>query len=253
MFAGRERRFRKSLNIIQKRMRSPMPGQAKITRYFKPAGQSNPTSTKSAKSSTFTSCLSSAPRACFSANQDQRNSQIATDAISSLGSRLKPKALRTKSFRPSGQEYIVVANVDHTNKGIRVGTPLTNAKNNNSVKSSIKLFKSLKSFKKLKFSIFSSRLSSTSRFCFSVNQIAETSHVALDKISDFTSHQSFKFFIFVVSFNSLNSTLRFYLSINKTITSQELSSLQTTIHRCRRRFHMHLDIRVETTLKEKKR
>ena len=107
---------------------------------------------------------------------------------------------------------------------IRVETSLTNAKNNNSIKLSIKLFKSLKSFKKLKFNIFNNKFNSTSRFCFSINQIAEISHIALDKVFDSTSHQSFKFFIFVVSFNSLNSTLRFYLSVNKTITSQKLSS-----------------------------
>ena len=41
-FLGREKRSRKSLNTIHKGVRSSMPGQAKITSYFKPAGQSNP-------------------------------------------------------------------------------------------------------------------------------------------------------------------------------------------------------------------
>ena len=175
---------------------------------------------KSIKFSIFINCFNSTSRICFSVNQDK---------IKSL-----------KSFK------------------------------------SIKLFKSLKSFKKLKFSIFSSRLNSTSRVCFSVNQIAETSqyqHIAIDKVKLFKSLKS------IVIINSLNSTLRFSLSVNHdSIISQMLismfsridflrvlinqqmiyvsilasSSFRTKVHRCRRRSHRDLNIRVETTLKKKK-
>ena len=116
-----------------------------------------------------------------------------------------------QSLCTSQQKYIVAANVYHINKNIRVETSLTNAKNYNSIKSLIKLFKSLKSFKKLKFNIFSSRFSSTSRVCFSINQVAEISqyqHIAIDKVNLFKSLK------FIAIINSLNSILRFSLSIN---------------------------------------
>ena len=174
MLAGRQ--SRRSLNAIRKRMSSPfspMPGQTKITSYFKPAGQSNPTSAKSAKSSTFTSCPSSAPRPCPPANRAAGTPQyrrIATDETPDLETQQKTK--NCSSSRPFGQEYIAVAGVDHTNKDIRVETPLTNAKGYNSVKSSAK------SAEKLKSSISSSRPSSTPRACSPANQDARTPHIA---------------------------------------------------------------------------
>ena len=76
MFAGREKESRKSLDTIQKRIRSPMLRQAQ-------AGQPNPTSTNSHKSSISTSCPGPAPRACSPANRSARTPQIAIDAAKS--------------------------------------------------------------------------------------------------------------------------------------------------------------------------
>ena len=154
MLAGKQ--SRRSLDAIRKRMRSSlssMSGQAQITSYFKPAGQPNPTSANSFKSAVFTSCPCPAPRACFPVNRAAGTSQIAIDVISSLKSRPKSKTPTTKSSRSFGQEYIAVADVDHINKGIRVGTPLTNAGGYNSVKR----------FKLLKSAVFISSLSSALR------------------------------------------------------------------------------------------
>ena len=131
MFAGK--RSRKSLDYIHKRMRSPMPGQAKITSYFKPAGQPNPTSANSFKPSPLTSCPRPAPRASSPANQVARTPQyqhIAADAISNLGIQRRPKAPR--------QEYMADAGVIHTNGGNCVERPSTIAEGVNAVKPSIK-------------------------------------------------------------------------------------------------------------------
>ena len=86
MFAGK--RSRKSLDIIHNRMRSPrspMPGQARITSYFKPAGQPNPASAKSPISDVFTSSPCPAPRPYLPANQvtgTPQHKHIAPDASS---------------------------------------------------------------------------------------------------------------------------------------------------------------------------
>ena len=68
MFARREKQSRKSSDTRHKRMRSPrspMPGQAQITSYFKPASQPS----NSPKSKAFTSSPCPAPRPCFPANR----------------------------------------------------------------------------------------------------------------------------------------------------------------------------------------
>ena len=304
-------------------MRSSMSGQSQITSYFKPAGQSDSTSTNSRKSSLFTSCLCSAPRLCPSANRIAGTSQhqhIATDGASSLGTQQKlksdvftsspssaPRACspanqvartpriatdeapdleiqqKTKncsSSRPSGQEYIAVADVDHTNKGIRVGTPLTNAREYNSIKSSVKLFKSPKSSRKLKSSISSSRPSSAPRACFLANQDARTPHIALDKTLSPTSCRPSKSFKSAVFISSPSSTLRSSRPANhNSVMPQMLTSMpsRTDLLRAlinqqvayapkarssaalRQRYlapptppHRHLGIRVGTTLRGRK-
>ena len=298
-----KKQFIKSLNAIRKRMRfslSSMFDQIQIINYFKFADQSNSTSIKSIKFSTFINCFNSTSRVCFSINQDAKTSHIAfeTNFTSLIKSRIKTRA----SIDSSESKYLVAADVDHINKDIRVETSLTNARKYNSIKS-------LKSFKKLKFSIFSSRFNSTSRVCSSFNQDARTSHI------DFTSCRSFKsikFSTFINCLNStsrvcfsvnqvaeiqqyqhiaidkvklfkslksaaiissLNSTFRFSLSVNhdslnsipsridflRALINQQMiyasilasSSFRTRVHRCRRRSHRDLDIRVETTLKER--
>ena len=229
-------------------------------------------STKKLKFSIFSNRFNSTLRIDFSINQVAETSQhehIAIDETSSLKTQQKIKnCFSSRSFE---QEYIVVTNVDHTTKDIRVETSLTNARKYESVKS---LIKSDKLIKKLKFRIFNNKFSSTSRVCFSVNQIAETSHIALDEILNSTSYRSFKSLKFAIIITSLNSALRFSLSVNHdSIMSQMLISMfsridflrvlinkvtyvsilaffRTMIHHCRRRFYTHLDIRVETTLKK---
>ena len=195
-------------------------------------------------------------------------------------------------FCTSQQEYIVATNVYHINKNIHVETSLTNAKKYNSIKSAIKLFKSFKSFNKFKFNIFSSKFNSTSRICFLINQVARISqyqHIAIDSTSrfcfsvnqitktsyiDFTSCRSFKVFKFVVFVNSFNSTFRFSLSVNHdSLKLSRIDFLRVLINQqiiyvlitrvfvvFRQRYlvsstflHKHLDIRVETTLRKKKR
>ena len=269
MFARKQ--FKRNLNAIRKKMRfsfSSMFDQIQIINYFKFADQSN---FKSIKFNTFINCFNSTSRFCFSINRTAETSQYQQIAIDAM------------SFRFFEQEYIVVADVYHINKNIRVETSLTNARKYNSIKSSIKLFKSHKSFKKLKFSIFSNKFNfnnkfnSTSRICFSVNQVAETSqyqHIAIDKIKLF---KSLKFVVFI---NSFNSTFRFSLSINyDSIISQILIlissridffrvsinqmiyvSINSRFRRFKQRYlvsstfsHKHLNIRVETTLRKKKK
>ena len=264
--------------------------QIQIINCFKFVDQSNFTSIKSIKFNIFINCFNSTFRVCFSINQIAETSQIAIDAISSLKNRFKSKTFKTKSFRSFEQEYIVVADVDHINKNIRVETSLTNTKKYNSIKSSIRLFKSLKSFKKLKFNIFSSRFNSTSRFCSSINQIAEISqyqYIEIDKVKLLKSFKSIKLFKslnFAVNINSLNWTLRFSLSINHdSLISSRIDFLRVLINqqmiyvsiirfsyqfrfndsrlcRLRQRYfvsstssHRHLNIRVETTLRKKRK
>ena len=232
-----KKQFRKKWNIIHKRMRSFMSDQIQIINYFKFVDQSNSTSIKSIKFNTFINCFNSTSRICFSINQIARILQIAIDAISSLKSRFKSKTSTTKSSRFFEQEYIVVADVDHIKKDIRVETSLTNARKYNSIKSSIKLFKSLKSFKKLKFSIFSSRLNSTSQIDFSVNQVAETSqyqHIEIDKVKLLKSFKSVKLLKSLKStaiINSLSSTFWFSLSVNHdSLISSRIDFLRALIN-----------------------
>ena len=187
--------------------------------------------------STFINCFNSTSRVCFSVNQNAKTSYIALEAnFTSLIRSIKASNLETQQ--------------------------------------------------KFKFSIFSSRLNSTSRFCFSVNQIAETpqyQHIEIDKVKSLKSFKTVKLlksFNSAVIISSFSSTLRFSLSVNhdslissridflRVLINQVIyvsitrfsyrfsyqfasSSLQTTIHRCRRRSHMHLNIRVETTLKKR--
>ena len=266
-------------------MRFSMFNQIQIINYFKFVDQSNFTSIKSINSRKFNffiNCFCSTFRFCFSINRITKISQhqyIAIDETSDL--KIQQKIKNRFSFRFFEQKYIVVADVNYINKDIRVETSLTNAKKYNSIKSSIK---SIEKFKSIKFSIFINCFNSIFRICFLINQIAETSqyqHIAINKIKLLKSLK------FIVIINSFNSTFRFSFSINHdSIISQMLIlissridflrvlinqmiyvsiirfsyrfsnqfaflSFQTTIHRCRRRFHKHLNIRVETTLKKK--
>ena len=274
-----------------------MSNQVKIINYFK----SVDLSFKSFKFSTFINCFSSTSRIYSSVNQVARTSQIAIDAISNLKNRLKSKTFKTSS-NSSKQKYLADAVIDHTNQNIRVETSLTNAENNFSSKfnstsricSSVNQIaetsqyqhvaideaSSLEIHQKLKSDIFAiDSFNSTSRICFSINQVAETSqyqHVATDKVKLLKSLKS------AAIISSLSSTLRFSLSVNhdslissridffRALINQQMTyvsiitrfsyrlsyqlaslPLQTTIHRRRRHSHMHLDIRVETTLKKK--
>ena len=160
-------------------MRFSMFNQIQIINYFKFVDQSNSTSIKSIKFNTFISCFNSTFRICFSINQITKTSQIAIDAISNLKNRFKLKTFKTKLFRFFEQKYIVVVDINYINKNIRVETSLTNAKKYNSIKLSIKRFKSFKSV------VFINSFDSTSRFCFSINQDAKTSHIAFE--TNFTS------------------------------------------------------------------
>ena len=253
-----KKQFKKNLNAIRKKMRSSlfsMFDQINIINYFKFVNQSF----KSFKFNAFINCFCSTFRIYFSVNQDARTSRIAIDETSDL--EIQQKIKNCFSSRSFEQEYIVVASVDHIKKNIRVETSLTNARKYNSIKSSIKLFKSLKSFKKLKFNIFSNKFNSTSRICFSVNQVAETSqyqHIAIDKtklfkslkINSFKSTSRVCFSINQIArisqyqhitidkikllkslkINSFSSTLRFSLSINHdSIMSQMLISISSRV------------------------
>ena len=163
MFAGKGKRSTKSLNTIHKRMRSPMPDQARITSYFKPAGQPNPTSTNSFKSAVFTSSPCPAPRACFPANRIARTPQYQIIATGETSNQ-RPKAPKMQSPCACQQEYMAVADADHTNIDIRVGTSLSNAEGYKLVRSSVKpLVKSSKPFKSLNSEAITSCLSSALR------------------------------------------------------------------------------------------
>ena len=205
-----KKQFKKNLNAIRKRMRFSffsMFDQIKIISYFKFVDQSF----KSFKFNAFINCFCSTFRIYFSVNRTAETSQYQQIAIDETSNQRKFKSFEMQLLCTSQQKYIVATNVYHINKNIRVETLLTNAKEYNSIKSLIKLFKSLKSFRKLKFSIFSNKLNSTSRVCFSINQVAEISqyqHIAIDKI------RLLKSLKFIVIINSFNSTLRFSLSVN---------------------------------------
>ena len=177
-----------------------MSDQIQIINYFKFADQSNSTSIKSNKFNTFINCFNSTFRICFSINQDAKISHIAFETnFTSLIKSIKASSLKTQqrikirvSINSSKSKYFVAANVNHINKNIRVETSLTNARKYNSIKSSIK--SSFKSFKSFKSVVVINSFDSTFRFCSSVNQIAETSHIAFDVISNFTSYQLIKSF-----------------------------------------------------------
>ena len=156
----------------------------------------------------------------FSINRAAKTSQyqhIAIDQTSSLKNQSK---IKMQSFCQFKQEYIVDVDVTHININIRVKTTLTKTKEyklNKSIESMIKSFKSVKLFKKLKFSSSINCFNSTFRFCHSINQIVKTSHNAFDKIMSFASIKSIKLiksFKFAVFINSSYSTFRFSLSIN---------------------------------------
>ena len=220
MFARKQ--FRKRWNIIHKRVRFSMSDQTQIINYFKFADQSNSTSIKSIKFSIFSNRFSSTSRVCFSVNQDARTSHIAfeTNFTSLIRSRIKNRV----SIDSSKSRYLVAADVDHINKDIRVETSLTNAKKYNSIKSSIKFLISLKSFKSFKSAVSINSFNSTSRFCFSVNQIAETSqhqHIAIDETSNLETQQKLKSNIFI---NSFNSTSRVCSSFNQNAKISHMSS-----------------------------
>ena len=264
-------------------MRFSMSDQIQIINYFKSVDQSNFTSIKSINSRKFNffiNNLNSISRVCSSINQDARISHIASEtnftslikSTKTLNLEIQQKINIRASADSLKSKYLVVADVDHINKNIRVETSLTNAKKYNSIKS---LIKSIEKFKSIKFNTFINCFNSTSRICFSINQ---------DKIKSLKSFKSVKLLKslkFVVFISSLNSIFRFSLSINHdSITSQMLISMSSRIDflralinqqmiyvsinsrfcRFRQRyfvsstsFHRHLNIRVETTLKEKKR
>ena len=236
MFA-KEKRFKKSLNIIHKRIRSSMFDQTQIINYFKSVDQSNFTSIISFKSSSLINSLCSTLQSCSSVNRAAKTSQyqhIAIDHISNLENKSK---IKMQSFK---QKYFVDVDVTHTNINIRVETSLTKAKKYNLIKTSIKSFKSVNLLKKLKSSIYIDESNSTSRVCLSINQDVRTSHIALDKIMSLTSSESIKSVKLIKSLksvvfvNSLCSTLRFSLSVNHDlVTSQTLIAISSLLQALR--------------------
>ena len=228
----------------------------------------------------FINNLNSTSRVCFSINQNAEILHIAFEAnFTSLIKSTKASNLKIQqkikirvSIDSSESKYLVAANIDHINKNIRVETLLTNAKEYNSIKSSIK---SIEKFKSIKFNIFINCFNSIFRICFSINQNK------IKSLKPFKLIKLFKSLKFAVIISSLNSTFRFSLSVNHdSLISSRINflrvlinqviyvsiirisyrfsyqlaflSFQTTIHRCRRRSHKHLNIRVETTLKERR-
>ena len=81
---------RKSLDTIQKKIRSPMLHQTQIISFFKP---------KKLSSGIFTSCPSSAPRPCFPTNRAAGTSQIAADAKWSKSSKSSKLSKSPKSTK----------------------------------------------------------------------------------------------------------------------------------------------------------
>ena len=214
------KQFKKKLECSTKKMRfsfSSMFDQIKIINYFKFVDQSF----KSFKFNAFINCLCSKFRIYFSINRTAETSQYQQIAIDETLNQRKFKSFEMQSLCTFQQEYIVVVDVDYININIRVETTLTNAKKYNSIQSSIK------STEKLKFNNFNNEFNSTSRVCFSINQIVKISqyqHIAIDKIKLF---KSLKFVVFI---NSFNSTFRFSLSINHdSIMSQMLISISSRI------------------------
>ena len=226
MFA--EKRFRKSLNYIHKRMRFSMSDQIKIINYFKFVDQSNFTSINSFKSSSLISCSRSTSRVFFSVNQVTRTSQyqhIAIDAISNLKIQR-----RLKTFR---QEYMIDADVIHINEDNCVERSSTITKKVNAIKSSIK--SSIKSvysskIKWLKSSSLISCFCSTFRLCSSFNQTTKFSqyqHIAIDQTSSLENQSK-------INMQSFCQSLRQKYLVDADVT------------------HINLNIRVETTLTEAK-
>ena len=188
----------------------------------------------------FINNFNSTSRVCSSINQDARISHIASETnFTSLITSTKTSSLKIQKIKirvsidSLESRYLVAANVDHINKDIRVETSLTNAKRYNSIKSSIKSieklkFKSIKSIEKLKFNNFNSKLNSTSRVRFSINQIAETwqyQHIAIKSTEKF---KSIKFSTFISCFNS---TSRFCFSINHdSLISSRIDFLRVLIN-----------------------
>ena len=270
MFEKMKKRFKKSLNIIHKRMNSSMSDQIKITSYFKSVDQSSSTSINSFKSSSLISCSRSTSRVFFSVNQIARTSQyqhIANDAISNLKIQ--------RRFKVFKQEYIADADVIHINENIRVERFSTITKEVNVVKSSIKSADSSK-IKWLKSNSLTSELCSTLRIYLSINQVARTSHITIDAnltykllIKSLKSSKSFKSVVFI---NSLNSTFRLCSSVNRTakisqyqhIEIDQTSNLEDEskikTQSLRQKYlvdadviHINIDIRVETTLTKAKK
>ena len=200
------------------------------------------------KFNVFINNFNSTSRICSSINQNARISHIAFETnFTSLIKSTKTSSLKTQqkikirvSIDSSKSRYFVVADVDHINKNIRVETSLTNAKKYNSIKSLIK------SIEKLKFNNFNNKFNSTSRVCFSINQIAEISqyqHIAIDKA------KLFKSFKFAVIINSFNSTFRFSLSINHdSVMSQMLISISSRIDFFRVLINQQIDLRFNNSI-----
>ena len=177
------------------------------------------------KSDVFINNSSSTSRICSSINQNARTSHIALETnLTSLIKSTKTSSLEIQqriktrvSIDKSKSRYRVVADVDHINKNIRVETSLTNAKKYNSNKSSIKRFKSFKS------AVSINSFNSTFRFCFSVNQTAETSqhqHIAIDEASSLKTQQKLKFNIFSSNFSS---TSRVCFSVNQNAKTSHIA------------------------------
>ena len=208
MFEGNEKQSRKSLDTIQKRIRSPMLRQAQ-------AGQPNPTSANSLKSSTSTSCPSPALRPRLPANRAAGTPQyqhIAPDETSNLENQPKAK------IQAPRQKYLVDADVTHTNLGIRVETTLTQAGEYELVKASAKSSKSPKPSKKLKSSISTSRPNSAPRACSPANRSAGTPQIALDA----KSPRSLKSTVLT---SCSSSALRPYQPANQALVTPQLADL----------------------------
>ena len=174
MFA--KKKFKKSLNIIHKRMRFSrfsIFDQTQITSYFKSVSQSF----NSIKFNAFSSSFCSTSRICFSVNSAAKIPQYQNVAINETSNQQRFKAFEIQSFCTFQQEYMTAADVDHINKNIRVRTPLQKTRKYNLIISSIKsLIKSVKSFK---IAVFISCFSSALRISLSVNHDSITPQILL--------------------------------------------------------------------------
>ena len=135
-----------------------------------------------------------------------------------------------QSSRFFEQEYLVDADVIHINLNIRVETTLTKTKKYKSIKSLIKSIKTFKLFKSFKSIVFINSFCLTFRLSLSINQVLITSQII----------------VFFASFDT-----RQYQTIDLLVKISRLRRSQTSISRRRCRSHRNLDIRVETTLKER--